>query len=227
MLAMTRGIVLVHGACHGPWCWDKVVPLLTARGFRVATPDLYAGPSPSDPGVVQADVDRLGTDGPVLVCGHSFGGLAISALDPATVDHLVYLAAFLPDREAWYTDTPVKPEFFSMVEFVDGIMRTKPEQARELFYADCDDDDVAWAISQLGDHPSGDMPAISRPAWREVPTTYVSCDDDNTLTQDYMKAAIGLVGRGEHLPTSHSPMISQPHRVAGLLADLAMQLPET
>ena len=226
MLAMTTGIVLVHGACHGPWCWAKVVPLLTDRGFRVATPDLYAGPSPSDPGVVQAEVDRLRADGPVLVCGHSFGGLAISALDPTTVDHLVYLAAFLPDREAWYTDPPVKPEFFTMVEFVDGIMRTKPEQARSSSTP------TATTTTWRGRSRSSvtTLPATcrrsSRPAWREVPTTYVSCDDDNTLTQDYTKAAIGLVGRGEHLPTSHSPMISQPHRVAGLLADLAMQLPE-
>jgi pimeloyl-ACP methyl ester carboxylesterase len=226
MRAMTTGIVLVHGACHGPWCWDKVVPLLTERGLRVATPDLYSGPSPTDAAVVQADVDRLREDGPVVVCGHSFGGLPITALDPTTVDHLVYLAAFLPDREPWFTDTPVKPDFFTMVEFVDGVMRTKPDRARELFYADCADDDVAWAISRLGDHPSGEMPAVARPAWREVPATYVCCDEDNTLTRDYMNAAIERVGRGVHWPTSHSPMISQPHLVAELLADLAARLPE-
>ena len=126
------GIVLVHGACHGPWCWEKVVPLLEQRGFRVETPDVYDGPNPSDPTVVQAAVDRLAESGPVVVCGHSFGGYSITALDPATVAHLVYLAAILPDHEPWYTELPTDPRFFEMVSIVDGVMTIKPDLAREL-----------------------------------------------------------------------------------------------
>ena len=32
--------VLIHGACHGAWCWEKLVPLLEARGHKVVAPDL-------------------------------------------------------------------------------------------------------------------------------------------------------------------------------------------
>ena len=32
--------VLIHGAWHGGWCWEKVAPLLEARGHRVLAPDL-------------------------------------------------------------------------------------------------------------------------------------------------------------------------------------------
>ena len=32
--------VLIHGACHGGWCWEKVVPLLEARGHTAYAPDL-------------------------------------------------------------------------------------------------------------------------------------------------------------------------------------------
>jgi pimeloyl-ACP methyl ester carboxylesterase len=220
---MPVGVVLVHGAFHGPWCWDKVVPLLEARGIDVATPDLYTGPTPADPAVVQADVDRLGQHGPVIVCGHSFGGYPITELVPSTVAHLVYLAAFLPDRDTWFPDMPVGPSFFEMVSHDEaGVLTTKPERARELFYADCSDDDVAWAIGNLHPHTmEGAKAVVDRPAWREVQSTYVCCDDDNTLTQAYMQAAIDRVGDGVHWPTSHSPMISRPELVADLLGSIA------
>ena len=29
------GFVLVHGAWHGAWCWQRVMPLLAAQGHRV------------------------------------------------------------------------------------------------------------------------------------------------------------------------------------------------
>jgi pimeloyl-ACP methyl ester carboxylesterase len=217
---MAVGVVLVHGAFHGPWCWDKVVDGLRAEGHvDLAVPDLYTGPFPADPGVVQSEVDRLGARGPVVVCGHSFGGYPITALDPTTVAHLVYLAAFLPDREEWFPDLPVGPSFFDMVtHHDDGTMTVKPDRARELFYADCTDEDTAWAIDHLRPHSSeGAQGVMARPAWREVPSTYVSCTEDATLTQTYMRAAIERVGDGMHFPTSHSPMISQPALVVDLL----------
>jgi pimeloyl-ACP methyl ester carboxylesterase len=220
---MTVGIVLVHGAFHGPWCWDKVVERLSGDGFEVATPDLYTGVHPADPAVVQAEVDRLGRQGPVVVCGHSFGGYPITALEPKSVSHLVYLAAFLQDREVWFPDVPVGAPFMDMVNWhEDGTSTVKPECARELFYADCTDADAEWAIGNLVSHTmEGATESVDRPAWREVPTTYVCCQQDNTLTQAYMNAAIERVGDGVHWPTSHSPMISRPELVADLLTGLA------
>ncbi|MFD1490412.1 alpha/beta fold hydrolase [Ancylobacter vacuolatus] len=32
--------VLIHGAWHGGWCWDRVAPLLEVAGHRVAAPTL-------------------------------------------------------------------------------------------------------------------------------------------------------------------------------------------
>jgi hypothetical protein len=32
--------VLVHGSCHGGWCWKKVIPLLHKHGHNVYTPTL-------------------------------------------------------------------------------------------------------------------------------------------------------------------------------------------
>jgi pimeloyl-ACP methyl ester carboxylesterase len=222
-MQMSVGIVLVHGAFHGPWCWDKVVDRLVAGGYRVETPNLYEGSFPAEPLGVQAAVDRLGSDGPVIVCGHSFGGYPITALDPTTVAHLVYLAAYLPDREEWFPGLPVDPSFFDMVTADDdGTLHVKDDRARELFYADCDDADVAWAIGNLRSHSSrGAEGVMSRPAWREVPSTYVLCDEDATLTQEYMRGATERVGNGVSFPTSHSPMVSRPELVVDLLSSIA------
>src|SRR4051812_38188961 len=45
--------ILVHGAWHGGWCWERLAPLLTAAGHRVLAPDL--------PGM-GADRRQLGDD---------------------------------------------------------------------------------------------------------------------------------------------------------------------
>jgi len=37
---MADPFVLVHGACHGGWCWSRVAPLLRAAGHEVFTPTL-------------------------------------------------------------------------------------------------------------------------------------------------------------------------------------------
>lgn len=220
------GIVLVHGGFHGPWCWDKLVPRLRADDVAIATPDTYEGPTPADPGVVQAAVDRFAEDGPVLVCAHSAGGFAVTALDPSNVARMVYLCAFLPDDHEWFPDLPVCPGFFDMVATdVAGVMTTKPDRARELFYGDCSDEDAAWAIRQLRWYSmDGASTVMDRPAWREVPSTYVQCSKDNVLTQEYMSAAAARMGRGVCIPTSHSPMISRPDLVAHLLNSVAGEL---
>jgi pimeloyl-ACP methyl ester carboxylesterase len=35
-----KEFVLVHGACHGAWCWDDVGARLRRRGHRVVAVDL-------------------------------------------------------------------------------------------------------------------------------------------------------------------------------------------
>ena len=31
-------LLLVHGAWHGAWCWERFVPWFEGRGYRVAAP---------------------------------------------------------------------------------------------------------------------------------------------------------------------------------------------
>src|SRR5260370_41572367 len=76
---MPPTVVLVHGACHGAWCWHKVVAGLTDRGIPTVAVDLPGhgesreplGDLAADAAALRATLDRLG---PSVVCGHPYGG---------------------------------------------------------------------------------------------------------------------------------------------------------
>ena len=98
--------VLVHGAWHGAWCWYKVVPRLTQAGHRVFAPDLPSLGRDRTP-VAEISLDRWADSickvveaavEPVILVGHSRGGIVISAVAervPKRIAMLVYLTAFL------------------------------------------------------------------------------------------------------------------------------------
>jgi pimeloyl-ACP methyl ester carboxylesterase len=98
--------VLVHGAWHGSWCWDRVVPLLEKQGHKAVAPDLPghgADKSPISEVSLQAYADRVvdvleAQSETVVLVGHSMGGIVISQAAeccPDRVKTLVYLSAFL------------------------------------------------------------------------------------------------------------------------------------
>ena len=100
-------IALVHGAFEDVHVWDGVTARLKADGYRVIAVDLPGRPSaPLAADKVSVALYRdtvlkaiAGTRQPVVMVGHSFGGIVISAVGeaaPAKVKTLVYLAAYLP-----------------------------------------------------------------------------------------------------------------------------------
>lgn len=72
--------VLVHGAWHGPWAWDRVVPLLHAAGARTLTPDLGTADDRGlhdDAATVVAALDRVPEDDELVLVGHSYAVLVV------------------------------------------------------------------------------------------------------------------------------------------------------
>lgn len=75
--------VLVHGAWHGPWAWDRLTPFLHRVGARTITPALTMN---SDIGLhthvqevltaLDSAADETPADDLVLV-GHSYAGLVV------------------------------------------------------------------------------------------------------------------------------------------------------
>ena len=109
--------VLVHGAWHGGWCWERLAAELRGRGHDVTAPDL-----PCDElGLTAHDyAARTGSDGESVVVGHSLAGLVIPFV-PARLT--VFLAALVP----------VEGVFSGLVR---GFPATDHDAARPLVLAD-------------------------------------------------------------------------------------------
>jgi len=223
-------VVLVHGAWGGSWCWERVVPLLEQRGVQAVTVDLPSvGAEPDDECSLAADaavVTRVldGGDGPFLVCGHSYGGMVVTQATAGRSDvaRLVYLCAFMPDAgDSLFTITGGAAPWIDVLD--DGRTLPDLERAAVVGYADCDDTTRANAIARLRPQvPAPFLDPVPAVAWREIPTTYVVCTEDQSLPVELQRDVFApRAGEVVELASSHSPFFSQPERVADLLAERA------
>ncbi len=90
-------IVLVHGAFADASSFQYLIPLLLNDGYNVVAVQNPLSSAPDDIATTKRLIDAQ--KGPVVVVGHSYGGLVISAAASGNpnVKALVYLAAFAPE----------------------------------------------------------------------------------------------------------------------------------
>jgi len=235
-------VLLVHKAWHGAWCWEPVVAALAERGILAVAINL---PRHGDDGGaltdLHGDAERVrraldGFDEPVVLVGHSYGGVVITeaGVHPGVSD-LVYLAAFNVDEgesalsaavaesAAAALDHSDRPDALSYIRMhEDGTSTIDAVGARILFYNDCRRADADWAVDRLGPHPMASLSqAPGAVAWRHRPSTYAVCTLDNIVHPDLQRI---LARRADHVvewPTGHSPFLSRPDLVADLLAVVA------
>jgi pimeloyl-ACP methyl ester carboxylesterase len=225
-------IVLVHGAWHGAWSWERVVPLLEQSGLDVRTVELpsvgldvdTSRDLSGDAAAVSQVLDDV--RGPNLLCGHSYGGLVITmaAAGRADVTRLVYLCAAMPDAgesgAAVFERAGISPGWIVME---DGRMMVDPAQARAVFYGDCDAETQRAAVERLRPmSPAAHLEPVPVAAWRTIPSTYVVCTMDEAIPTAAQRAAFApQAGEVLELESSHSPFLSQPRALAELLAERA------
>ncbi len=218
-------VLLVHGAWHGGWAWDPVVDRLEALGIPVRTVDL---PSSGDDvealGDLAADVTAIeaamaAVEGPVVLVGHSYGGIPITAVDDDRVRHLVYVAAFMLD-EGDSLFGSLGGEAPDWIEVVGDGAATRANRPRDIFYADVDDEVAEICAGRLTlQSLSSFTDELGHAAWKDVPSTYLLAEHDRAIpppAQEAMSARASTVVR---LPTSHSPFLSQPDAVVARVTD--------
>jgi pimeloyl-ACP methyl ester carboxylesterase len=224
-------LLLVHGTCHGAWCFDLLIRDLAALGLSARAIDLPGrdGSATTLDAYARA-ILAAATPGTVLV-GHSAGGYAITAAaeaDPTRFAGLVYLCAYLPAPGQSLADMrragPSQPLLPAIRMAKDQQSFTiDPALARAAFYQDCPEPLAAAAVARLCPQPVAPQ---QTPLWPDaatrLPRHYIICDQDQTIPPDYqtrMSAALppDCVTR---LPSGHSPFLSMPARLAARLAEI-------
>jgi pimeloyl-ACP methyl ester carboxylesterase len=233
-------LVLVHGAWHGAWCWDRIVPRLEAAGIPTIAFDLPGHGASREPlGDLADDAAALravldGIDGPAVVCGHSYGGAVVAegAAGHPAVAHLVFLTAFPLDvgESCMNAAAGMLPEGAGATKLgsalqlhEDDTITVDPEAASAALYNECSADDAAWAAGQLGSQTKAELAGVAtRAAWRETPSTYVVCTRDEAVAVALQRALAARCSRVVELDADHSPFLSRTDEVVELLTRAAV-----
>ena len=233
--------VLIHGAFHGGWCWKKIIPHLEKEGHKVVAPDLPGHgkyKQPINEITLQAYTDRVcqildEQSEPVILVGHSMGGVVITQAAeyrPKKIKKLVYLAALLlQNGEFLIQYAEMDTEALIMRNLIMSEDRSyanvKEEALKEIFYADCSDEDVEFAKSQLVPQalaPLATPVSTTEENFGRVPRVYISCLLDRALSppiQEKLYKALPCE-KVIHLDTSHSPFFSAPEKLASHLLSI-------
>jgi pimeloyl-ACP methyl ester carboxylesterase len=234
--------LLVHGSWHAAWCWHKIVPRLERAGHKVMAVDL---PGHGRDRTAAKDVSLAScagrvceaidsADGPVILVGHSRGGMVISQAAehrPGKIRTLVYLAAFLipgGERVLEYgqrdTQSLIRANLDVNREEAWDMLRESAY--REALYADCAEDDIALARLLLAPEPIAPTLtplALSEAAFGRVPRVYLELLQDRAVSlplQRAMQAAMPC-GKVLSIDASHSAYFSRPDELAAHLLALA------
>ncbi|MBD3765001.1 MAG: alpha/beta fold hydrolase [Rhodobacterales bacterium] len=227
--------LLVHGSCHGAWCWDRVLPHLAPHAVRATDlPGHGADPTPAAQVTLDLYARAILTaardmGGPVVLVGHSMAGYPITRaaeIDPTAIARLVYVCAYVPRSGMSLADMrragPRQPLRQAIRLAPDGVTFTiDPGQARAVFYHDCSDADAAYAIPRLGPQPvlPQETPMDVTDRSRGLPRHYIRCLDDRTIPPEYQDTMTADWARGtvSTLPCGHSPFFACPGDLAARL----------
>jgi pimeloyl-ACP methyl ester carboxylesterase len=219
---------LVHGAFHGAWCWERLVPELEARGHWAITVDLPCeDPAAGGEAYARAAAAAFdGADEDLVLVGHSLGGLTIPLVaEQRPVRGLVFLCGLIPrvgrsHDEVFAEDPsialpgPEDPTY----ETEDGATHWKADLAETWFFSDCPPDMAAAAAARL----RGQFWLVARETsplkeWPKVPCQYILGTADQVINPEWSRrAAKELLGvEATELDAGHSPFLSR----AALLAE--------
>jgi pimeloyl-ACP methyl ester carboxylesterase len=215
---------LVHGGGFGAWCWELLLPELSARHLPSATVDL----SPDDLAEGAAHcaeiiVTELASVEDLILVGHSLAGLItpiVAAWRPIT--RLVFLHALLP-----------KPGQSVLDQLTDETDMFNPEMlaatapfwedesvAMNFLLHDCPANVARNAFSRLRPEPGVLGREISPMSdWPRVPYAYIVCTEDRTATPTWARRAARerLGVEPIEIASGHCPFLSRPRELAAVL----------
>lgn len=221
--------VLVHGAWHGAWCWERLVPELEQRGHAALAVDLPVDDAAAGLAEYATVVEQELPAGEVVLVGHSLGATVIPLVAAARpVSQLVFLCPVLRRPGSSLADQAALDADVSSWDLGAGrtfyddesSAWTAADAAIAAFYQDCDPETARWAASRLRrqywrywEEPN------PLAAWPDVERRAIVCQDDRLVDIGWARrtlpAELGVTPA--ELPGGHSPFLSRPAALAETL----------
>ncbi len=233
-------IMLVHGAWHGGWCWQRVVPLLAAAGHTVLTPTLTGLGERAHLARPDIDLELHARDlqavlemedlQDVTLVGHSYAGFIISLVAERVrprLRRLVYLDAFVPEDGKSVLDYVQPPERRRALQEsgqATGWAAPVPLAALGVTSAA----DLAWAQPRIVPQPFGTFAQavrLARPAGQGLARSFIACVQpaSGSFGQFADKARAEPGWDVHELATGHDAMITAPVMLAEKLSGIVWQ----
>ncbi len=221
-------LIFVHGACvrDAAWWWSSVSGPLADRGIAsVAVPLPSCGEAGGELGDLYADVDACrraiaAAEGPVILCGHSYGGVVITEAGAEDrVTQLLYVTSVMPDAGQSQADLIGAEPAPWLAPGDDGTIGVDPDMIREFFLQDCDDTTTERALDRLTRQSLSPFAQAPRQiAWRQKPATYFVCTEDLATPAEVQRRRVAANARVVEFTAGHHPFLSRPDEFAQCLA---------
>jgi pimeloyl-ACP methyl ester carboxylesterase len=224
--AASEAVVLVHGGFVDGSGWEDVYKILKTDGYSVS---IVQNPTSSLADDVTATKRVIAAqDVPVVLVGHSYGGVVITeAGNDPKVAGLVYIAAFAPDKgesvAVLIKDPPPGAPVPPILPPQDGYLFLDRAKFADSFAADVTQEkaefmansQVPWGLEALNG-------TISDPAWKTKPSWYLVATEDKMIppaAQQFMSRRAG--SKVVQVEGSHAVYVSKPEAVAALIKEAA------
>lgn len=233
-----KTFVLIHGASHGGWCYDRVAAILRSQGHQVFAPTLAGLAERASMDARQINltthidevVELFERDNlrDVVLCGHSYGGMVIAGVAdqiPGRISNLIFLDAVVPDDGKCMNDyvfpgLQLLPILIAVWLFGRGYKLTPPPPA---WFFKVNKPDQAMVNRRLTAHPFGTLREkirIGNNADRIANHTYIYAANwgNRQITKQYELAKKRRGWKVFEVECGHDVMIDAPNELARILA---------
>jgi pimeloyl-ACP methyl ester carboxylesterase len=221
-----KNVVLVHGGFVDGSGWQGVYNKLKTKGYNVTIVQNPTTSLTDDVAFTKRAIAQQ--DGPVVLVGHSYGGVVVSeAGTDEKVKAVVYIAAFAPDKgesvSSLIANPPPGASVPPILPPVDGFLALDKAKFAASFAADVDartaafmaDSQVPWAVAAL-------TGAVTNPAWKVKPSFYLVATDDHMIPPPAQRQMAKRAGSTVvETKGSHAVYVSKPGVVAEIIEKAA------